>query len=61
VRLGTKSFDLRYTASVGERPCCTATITYVAIEGGSNNSIEIPPQVRDALASRVAHADGDNH
>jgi acyl-CoA thioester hydrolase len=54
VRLGTKSFDLRYTASVGERPCCTATITYVAIEAGSNNSIEIPTKVRDALEARSA-------
>ena len=48
-RLGTKSFDLRYTAAVGERPACRAVITYVAIEPGSNASIEIPARVRTAL------------
>jgi len=48
-RLGTKSFDLRYRASVAGTQVCEATITYVAIEVGSNISIEIPAQVRAAL------------
>jgi acyl-CoA thioester hydrolase len=52
VRLGTKSFDLRYTAAVGERPCCRATITYVAVVPGANTSIGIPDLVRAALESR---------
>jgi acyl-CoA thioester hydrolase len=53
-RLGTKSFDLRYTASVGERPCCTATITYVAVVPGANTSTELPARVRSALEERLA-------
>jgi len=54
VRLGTKSFDLRYTATVGGRPACAATITYVAVVPGKNTSIAIPDQVRTALESRLA-------
>ena len=53
-RLGSKSFDLQYRAAVGDRTCCTATITYVAIEGGSNTSIAIPGRVRAALEARLA-------
>ncbi len=52
VRLGTKSFDLRYRASVDGREACTATITYVAVEPGRNTSIVIPERVRVALAAR---------
>jgi acyl-CoA thioester hydrolase len=53
IRLGTKSFDLRYTASVGERPACTGVITYVAVRPGVNASIAIPDKVREALETRV--------
>jgi acyl-CoA thioester hydrolase len=53
-RLGSKSFDLRYTASVGARPACTAHVTYVAVQPGANTSVEIPPPVRVALESRLA-------
>jgi len=53
-RLGTKSFDLCYTASVGERPACTGVVTYVAVQPGANTSVEIPPQVRAALEARLA-------
>jgi acyl-CoA thioester hydrolase len=56
VRLGTKSFDLRYTAAVGEHACCTATITYVAVVPGANTSIEIPDRVRRALEARFRPA-----
>ena len=52
-RIGTKSFDLRYTASVGERPACIGVVTYVAIQPGSNASVELPPQVRAALEARL--------
>jgi acyl-CoA thioester hydrolase len=48
-RLGTKSFDLSYEATVEARPVCQATITYVTIEPGKNVSIEIPSAVRTAL------------
>ena len=30
-RIGTKSFDVRYTAAVGDRPACTGVITYVSV------------------------------
>jgi acyl-CoA thioester hydrolase len=53
VRLGTKSFDLRYTAAVGERPACTAVITYVAVRPGVNASVVIPDKVREALQTRI--------
>jgi acyl-CoA thioester hydrolase len=53
VRLGTKSFDLRYRASVGDRPSCVATITYCSVQPGSNTSIEIPTNVRSALEVRM--------
>jgi acyl-CoA thioester hydrolase len=54
VRLGTSSFDVRYRASVGERPVCEATITYVAITPGQRASSPLPPTVRTALESRLA-------
>ena len=52
-RLGTKSFDLRYRASVDGRAACAATITYVAVKPGTNDSIEIPDQVRAVLAAQL--------
>jgi acyl-CoA thioester hydrolase len=52
-RLGTKSFDLRYDASVDENPVCIATITYVSVKPGANTSVEIPPHIRAALEPRV--------
>ena len=51
-RLGTKSFDLRYRASIAGAPVCEATITYVSVKPGANTSIEIPDHVRAALTSR---------
>jgi len=53
VRVGTKSFDVRYRASVDDRPACEAVITYVAIEPGTNHSIELPDKVRTVLADRM--------
>ena len=53
VRLGTKSFDLRYEATVAGRAACAATITYVAVVPGNNTSTVIPDNVRAALSSRV--------
>jgi acyl-CoA thioester hydrolase len=52
-RLGTKSFDLRYRASVDDRAACEATITYVAVKPGVNDSIEIPEQVRAVLTAQL--------
>jgi acyl-CoA thioester hydrolase len=53
VRLGKKSFDLRFRARVGERPCCTATITYCSVQPGPNTPIVIPDSVRAELEARV--------
>ena len=48
-RMGTKSFDLRYDARVGDRPVCIGTITYVSVTPGSHDSTPIP----DALRARL--------
>jgi acyl-CoA thioester hydrolase len=53
-RVGTKSFDLTYHASVDGVPACTATITYVSVKPRANTSVDIPPAVRSALESRLA-------
>jgi acyl-CoA thioester hydrolase len=52
-RLGTKSFDLRYDASVGGVAACVATITYVAIAPSKDASVVIPDRVRSALTARA--------
>jgi acyl-CoA thioester hydrolase len=48
-RIGTKSFDFTYRATVNGNPTCTATITYVSVKPGANASVEIPLSVRRAL------------
>ena len=53
VRIGTKSFDMGYDAHVGDRPCCTATITYCSVAPGPNTPIAIPDRVRAALHARM--------
>jgi len=53
VRIGTKSFDLHYHATVAGRSACDATITYVAVRPRENVSIVIPDRVRAALEARV--------
>jgi acyl-CoA thioester hydrolase len=47
-RVGTKSFDLVYTATVDGRPVCTGTITYVSVTPGTHESADIPSAVRAA-------------
>jgi acyl-CoA thioester hydrolase len=51
-RIGTKSFDIRYHASVDGRPACQAVITYVAVKPGTTGSMEIPAPVRNVLTDR---------
>jgi acyl-CoA thioester hydrolase len=51
VRLGTKSFDMRYRASVAGRAACEAVITYVAVEPGSNSTMAVPDRVRSVLTT----------
>ncbi len=53
-RIGTKSFDLGYRASVDGRLACEAVITYVAVKPGSTNSIELPDAVRTVLTERLS-------
>ena len=53
VRLGTKSFDLRYRASVDGASACAATITYVAVTPGSTTSVALTDAVRAVLEARV--------
>ena len=48
-RLGTKSFDLEYRATVAGRAVCTGVVTYVSVKPGTSESVEIPPDVRAAM------------
>lgn len=48
-RLGTKSFDLTYTARVEDREVVTAGVTYVTITADDHTSIPIPDDVRERL------------
>ena len=52
-RLGTTSFDLRFTATVDGNPAAIATITYVSIVPGQHRPVEIPPAVRAVLEHRL--------
>lgn len=52
-RIGTKSFDLSYRASIDGRDTCTATITYCAVRPGINEPFAIPDPVRAALTDRL--------
>jgi acyl-CoA thioester hydrolase len=53
-RVGTSSFDLRYDASVGDRPVCTGVITYVSIRPGHHESTPIPDSLRTRITSASA-------
>lgn len=48
-RLGSSSLDLRYTATVENRPVCVGTITYVSVTPGTHDSAPIPARLRDEL------------
>ena len=50
-RIGTKSFELVYTATNEGAPACTGTITYVSVTPGSHESAEIPDGLRAALTA----------
>jgi acyl-CoA thioester hydrolase len=51
-RIGNKSFDVQYRATVDGRPACDAVITYVAVTPGTTGSIELPANVRRVLTER---------
>jgi acyl-CoA thioester hydrolase len=48
-RLGTKSFDLVFTATCDGAPACVGTITYVSVVPGTHDSVEVPSILRAAL------------
>ena len=57
-RIGTKSFDVRYTAGVGDRPACTGVITYVSVTPGTHDSDADPGRL-SAPASRPSSSTRD--
>jgi acyl-CoA thioester hydrolase len=52
-RLGTTSLDLRYVATTGGEPACSATITYVSVRPGSHTPEPIPADLRTRLEARL--------
>ncbi len=52
-RLGTTSLDLRYVATTGGEPACSATITYVSVLPGSHTPESIPADLRTRLEARL--------
>jgi acyl-CoA thioester hydrolase len=48
-RLGTKSFDLKFDATVEGREACSALITYVCVTPGTKESCVIPALLRERL------------
>jgi acyl-CoA thioesterase FadM len=48
-RLGTKSFDMRCTATVEGRPACEGVITYVCVAPGTKESVAMPDVLRSRL------------
>jgi acyl-CoA thioester hydrolase len=53
LRLGRSSFDVRYTAEVGERGVCVATITYVSVVPGTHRATPIPALLRKKLETHA--------
>jgi len=53
VRLGTASFDLRYTASVAGTTVCVGLLTYVSVKPGTPEATPIPDDVRAQLEARA--------
>ncbi len=53
IRLGTASFDLRYTASVADRTVCIGVVTYVSIKPGTPESVPIPDDLRAKLEASL--------
>jgi acyl-CoA thioesterase FadM len=55
-RLGTKSFDLRYTATVDGRPVCVGVITYVSVQPSTHASVPIVADLRTRLEKHLVDA-----
>jgi acyl-CoA thioester hydrolase len=54
IRLGTKSFDLRYRPAVAERAAGTGVITYVSVKPSTHESEPIPAGLRAKLEGALA-------
>ena len=52
-RLGSSSFDLTYTATVGDRPACVGVITYVSVKPDTHDSTPIPHTLRARFAAEL--------
>jgi acyl-CoA thioester hydrolase len=48
-RLGKASFDVRYTATIEERPVCVGTVTYVSVKPGTHEPASVPDMLRGRL------------
>lgn len=48
-RLGDASFDVRYTATIEERPVCVGTVTYVSVKPGTHEPTSVPDVLRGRL------------
>jgi acyl-CoA thioester hydrolase len=53
VRLGTASFDLRYTASVAGNTVCVGVLTYVSVKPGTSEATPVPDDVRAKLEAEA--------
>jgi acyl-CoA thioester hydrolase len=53
-RIGNASFDLTFTATVGDVPACTGVITYVSVVPGTHDSTPIPSGLRERLVAVAA-------
>jgi len=53
VRIGTKSFDVRYSASIDGRGVCIGVITYVSVKPRTHDSTPIPDELRGRLEAEL--------
>ncbi len=52
-RLGSSSFDLRYTATIGDRLACVGVITYVNVKPGTHDSNPLPEVLRAKFTAEI--------
>jgi acyl-CoA thioester hydrolase len=53
VRLGTASFDVRYTATVAGNTVCVGVVTYVSVKPGTPEAAPIPDDIRVKLEAQA--------
>jgi len=53
-RIGEKSFDVRFTATIDGRAACDGVITYVSVGPGTKESRAIPAVLRSKLEEALA-------